>query len=96
MNAQTVLRRCGEVIAGLWLSILGLVVLLAFPAAGIVLSLVLGGVAAELVGGGTFGVVLLAIVALAFGVFLSVYMWEPVVKGATYEVVKVITDMRPT
>jgi hypothetical protein len=89
------LQRCGHIIAGLWLTMLGLVLLFAFPLCGIAASLFVGAGAAWLVGGGTFGVVTLVVVAFCFGLFLSVYVWEPHVKQVVFDLAEVITKGRP-
>ena len=53
---KIVLERCGEAVAGLWLTLAGIVILFAFPITGIAASFFVGGLACELVGRGALGV----------------------------------------
>jgi predicted membrane-bound spermidine synthase len=77
-----------------WLTLLGIIILFAFPISGIAVSLFAGALAAYLVGGGTFGVIVLFVVAFLFGLFLSVYVWEPHVKRVIYRVQEFIVEER--
>jgi hypothetical protein len=90
-----ILPRCGEIFAGLWLSVIGIAVLLAFPLTGIASSFFVGAFAAWLIGGGVPGTVALFLVAFLFGLFLSVYVWQPHVKSTVYRVTQAILEDRP-
>jgi hypothetical protein len=88
-----VLARCGEAIAVFWLSIVGILVLLAFPVSGIVASFFVGALACELVRQGWFGVTLFFVVAFFFGLFLSIYVWEPHVKRIVFRISELVVEM---
>jgi hypothetical protein len=92
---KRILEVSGEMLAGFWLSVVGIVLLLSFLVSGIAASLFVGACAAWLVGYGTFGVVVFFVVAFFFGLFLSVFVWEPHVKRAVYDAVERLSDRRP-
>jgi hypothetical protein len=92
---QRVLGQCGEVVAGFWLSILGILIIVSFPITGLVASFAVGALICELIGRGTLGVVLLFITAFFVGLFLSIYVWEPHVKPTVLKVADLISGMRP-
>jgi hypothetical protein len=54
---RIVLERYGEAVAGLWLTLAGIIILFAFPITGIAASFFVGGLACELVGRGSLGVI---------------------------------------
>jgi hypothetical protein len=89
-----VLDRLGEVVAGFWLGLLGIAVLLSFPTCGFIGSLAVGAGAAMLVGGGTVGVIAFFVVAFAFGLFLSVFVW-PHAKAAVLKCAEIISQQQP-
>jgi hypothetical protein len=82
-----ILEECGKFVAGLWLSLLGFVLLLGFLVSGLVASFFVGVGAAWLIGFGTLGVVAFFVSAFCFGLFLSVFVWEPYVKQVIYDMV---------
>jgi membrane protein implicated in regulation of membrane protease activity len=83
-SLHRILQRCGEEIARLWLVLAALSVHLAFPLSGIVASLLVGYAASSLTGGGTYGAISFCVTAFLFGLFLSVYVWQPYVKRAVH------------
>ncbi len=91
---RNLLDRCGEAVADLWLGLFGIFVLIAFPATGIVVSFSVGALATELVGRGTLGVITFLLVAYFFGLFLSVYVWQPHVKPMVCRLADVISSGR--
>jgi hypothetical protein len=92
---QRGLERTGELVAALWLTIFGIFVLFAFPISGIAASLLVGVAAGTLVGSGSFGIIVLVATAFVFGLFLSVYVWEPHVKSVIYSLCELISTRRP-
>jgi hypothetical protein len=91
---ERLLERSGEAIAGFWLSLLGIVILLSFPITGLVASLALGAAFMEMVGRGTFGLILFFGTAFFFGLFLSIYVWEPRVKPLVLKVSDLISGAK--
>jgi hypothetical protein len=73
------LSNCGQVVARLWLALLCLCIMLAFPISGLAVSFYIGTLAADLVASNARLAALL-IIALVVGIFLAVYVWEPHVK----------------
>jgi hypothetical protein len=84
---KRILEVTGEHLAEFWLRIVGIVLLLSFPIGGFVASFFVGWEAAWLVGFGTFGVVVFFLVAFFFGLFLSMFVWQPHVKQAMYDAI---------
>jgi len=71
------LQRAGESIARAWLAVAALFLFAAFFLCGFAASILLGVAAAAAIGGGTPGLMALVLVALAVGLFLSIYVWDP-------------------
>jgi hypothetical protein len=90
-----ILEKCGKFLADLWLGLLGLALLFSFLISGIVASFFVGACAGWLVGAGTLGVVVFFVAAFCFGLFLSVFVWEPHVKRAIYETFDCLGRHRP-
>jgi hypothetical protein len=91
---MTVLEKMGKFLAGFWLALLGLAVLLSFPVCGFIASVAVGAGAGTLVGYGTPGVVAFFGVAFFFGLFLSVFVW-PHAKDAIHGCVEILTGKQP-
>jgi len=81
-----VLTWAGESFAKLWLSLLGLAILVSFPVAGFFLSFVIGWEAMVRIGGGAW--TFLAVGFLS-GLFLSIYV-APSVKATTLRLADLI------
>jgi hypothetical protein len=92
---RRILEAFGKLLAGLWLGVVALVLLFGFLVCGIAASFFVGVSAAWLVGYGTFGVVVFFVVAFFFGLFLSVFVWEPHVKQVTYDTIDYLFKHRP-
>jgi hypothetical protein len=90
-----ILEKCGKFVAGFWLGLLGFALLLSFLVSGLVASFFVGVCAAWLVGYGTLGAVVFSAAAFCFGLFLSVFVWEPHVKPVILEMVDYLTKHQP-
>jgi hypothetical protein len=84
------LHWCGKELAQLWLVLAGITMALAFPVSAIAASIFVGVVARWFVGPGTLGVIAFFSVAFFFGLFLSVYVWEPHLKSAVHRISEAI------
>jgi hypothetical protein len=81
------LGKIGLVLAKFWLVLAGLAVLFGFPLSGICASFLVGWCVMKWAGGGA---IVLFPVAFLFGLFLSVYVWEPHVKPVVMEAVEAL------
>lgn len=81
----------GTVLARLWLTVFGLVVLGAFHVLALILSLVAGLWAIMLLGHGVIGIVAFLVTMFFIGLFLMVYVWEPYLQKITHEISDLIT-----
>lgn len=88
------LDRAGELLAGFWLALLGIAILLSFQICGFIASVAVGAGAAMLIGHGTLGVIFFFGVAFFFGLFLSVFVW-PHAKDAVYGCTDIIAQKQP-
>jgi hypothetical protein len=88
------LDRLGKLLAGFWLGLLGISILLSFPVCGFIASLAVGAGAATLIGHSTLGVVAFFGVAFFFGLFLSVFVW-PHAKDAILGCTEMISEKQP-
>jgi hypothetical protein len=88
------LEGLGELVAGFWLSVAALVMILSFQVCGLVASFFVGVGTAWLVGYGTAGVFAFFVTAFAFGLFLAVYVWEPRVKRAMFDAAEHFNEHR--
>jgi hypothetical protein len=91
-RANALLARAGDAFARLWSLLVGIAILLSFPVAGVALSLVIGMEAMWWIGGGAWT---FFITAYLFGLFLSIYVWEPSVKALTYKLLGLISGKSP-
>lgn len=73
------LQNLGRRVAGLWLALAGLTIVLSFPASSFVFAVWAGILTMDAVGGGFWT---LAIVAYIVGLFLAIYVWTPHVQPA--------------
>lgn len=85
------LEQCGKAVADLWLSLFGIIALLAFPISGIAASFCVGLLASYMVGPGWLAGVIWIVVAFLFGLFLAIYVWEPHVKVVIGRIAETIT-----
>ncbi|MDR3464377.1 MAG: hypothetical protein P4M07_00390 [Xanthobacteraceae bacterium] len=90
-----ILEKCGKFVAGFWLGLLGFALLLSFLVSGLVASFFVGVGAAWLVGYGTLGAIVFFVSAFSFGLFLSVYVWQPHVRPVILEMVDYLTKRQP-
>jgi hypothetical protein len=91
---MALLEKLGKLLAGFWLGLLGIAILLSFPVCGFVASLAVGAGAGMLVGYGTPGAVAFFGVAFFFGLFLSVFVW-PHVNEAVKECAEILMEKQP-
>lgn len=101
--ADAILIEVGKEIAGIWITVVGFILLLGFPVAGLAASIALGVAAAWIIGGSTgktgiwafvFGtgtVIAFVLVTFLFGLFLRRYVW-PYVKDRVFRAVDELTD----
>jgi hypothetical protein len=90
------LQKAGAELARMWLGLLGLVMLVAFQAVGFVACAALWFGLALLFRDGWVGAVASGLLAFGFGVFLSVYVWEPHVKPAVMEATTILERLSPS
>jgi hypothetical protein len=91
---MAILDGIGKLLAGLWLTIIGIVLLCSFPICGFAASFAVGAGVLILIGGGTLGVIAFFFAAFGFGLFLSVFVW-PHAKQAVYGSVDYLGKNRP-
>ena len=88
------LEKLGKSLAGFWLGLLGIAILISFQVCGLIASLAVGAGVLVLVGHGTLGVVAFFVAAFVFGLFLSVFVW-PHAKAAILECAEIISEKQP-
>lgn len=88
------MEKLGKLLAGFWLGLLGIAILLSFPVCGLIASFAVGAGVLMLIGTGTFGVAAFFAAAFAFGLFLSVFVW-PHAKAAVLECAEIISEKQP-
>jgi hypothetical protein len=86
------LKWAGHGMGRVWLSLLGIAILCSFPLAGIALSLGMGWWATKWIGGGAWSLLLTAYV---FGLFLSIYVWAPLVRPTTLKLTDLLVRETP-
>ena len=91
---QKILSRCGELVARLWLTIFRLVIFCLFPVSGVAASLMIGVLAAELVGEGLFANLLFFFVTFLSALFLWIYVWEPHIRRIILSITDLIVTER--
>ncbi len=75
--ANVGLEKAGELVARMFLGLLGLLILASFFCTAFVVSILVGFLTANWIGGGVFTIV---VVAFLTALFLSAYVWAPHVK----------------
>ena len=87
------LERIGaELSKGLFLPLIGILLLLGVPISGLILSVFTGAILASLVGGGIIGVMVFLGGAFAFALFLSIYVWSPHVGPAIHRAIDALSE----
>ena len=86
------LTSLGRELSKLFISLIGIIMLLGIPIAGIAAAIYAGAALASLVGGGAFAVILFFCGSFAILLFLSVYVWTPHVWPALKRATDALTD----
>jgi hypothetical protein len=91
---MAVFEKLGKLVAGFWLGLLGIAILLSFPVCGFIASLAIGAGVASLLEVGTLRIVAFFGCAFFFGLFLSVFVW-PHARGVVLRCSEFITENIP-